>query len=214
MENQRYKVILIGESGIGKTTLVQRYHKGYVDREVSSTIGMAFSTTKIRLGTTMITLEIWDSAGQERFNSIVPLYFKNADAILCCYDIHNPNSQYQLLNRWILCIQDFFGEKFFCIFLVGTKLDLTKVEDQIYVEESVRNIVKKTKKKLGIDPDDPLVNYLTSSITGENVQQLFQEVAYTIYQNKNPIKKESTSSERIKVLKSDTDNSIIRNCCI
>lgn len=76
------KVVLVGETGVGKTSLIHTYIKGYFSTSVDSTIGAGFFSTKVD----DVRLDIWDTAGQERFNSMISLYTRGAKVVLLCFD--------------------------------------------------------------------------------------------------------------------------------
>lgn len=212
MSKYRFKVVLLGETGVGKSSIVHRYQKGDIKLDSLPTIGMAFSTSKIHLDNVEIMLEIWDSAGQERFNSIVPLYFKNADAIICCYDIHDPPTQRILINKWITCVKEFFGDNMPLLVLVGTKLDLTKPSEDEYVKQCAKDMVRKTKYAIGLDQKEYISHYLTSSFTGENIQQVFQEIAYNVYGTQSITGPEDNNNEKIQ-LKPQYNRDPFLLCC-
>ena len=88
------KVVLIGESGVGKTTLISQFTKGIFNPELMSTNGATFSTKKnefIEYKKT-ISFEIWDTAGQEKYRSLAKMFFKDATVALIVYDITNKKS--------------------------------------------------------------------------------------------------------------------------
>ena len=95
--NQRFaqfKLVLLGESAVGKSSIVHRFVKNTFDDMRESTIGAAFLTQTITIpeSETTIKFEIWDTAGQERYKSLAPMYYRNANAALCVYDITSRSS--------------------------------------------------------------------------------------------------------------------------
>jgi small GTP-binding protein len=214
MEPLRYKVVLIGESGVGKTSLVYRYRKGDYARDLTSTIGMAFSTQEIVLKEKRVTLEIWDSAGQERFNAIVPMYYSHSNAILCCYDVHDPRSKEQLFRKWLKQLtQHFSVEQMPLIVLIGTKYDLAKPEEETRIREHLHQSILMAQKVLGTEEEPytrPISGFLTSSITGENVPQLFYHVAKQLVETTHYQRDRSRS---ILHLEPDTPPPTKTYCC-
>eukprot|EP01087_Luapelamoeba_hula_P008825 TRINITY_DN2238_c0_g1_i2.p1 TRINITY_DN2238_c0_g1~~TRINITY_DN2238_c0_g1_i2.p1 ORF type:complete len:131 (+),score=22.26 TRINITY_DN2238_c0_g1_i2:58-450(+) len=86
----QFKLVLLGQAGVGKSNLVLRFVKGEFHENNESTIGAAFLTQTVALSDqTMVKFEIWDTAGQERFNSLAPMYYRGAQAALVVYDITN-----------------------------------------------------------------------------------------------------------------------------
>lgn len=87
--SQTYKVVLLGDPSVGKTSILERYTKNTFRKEMEATIGAHFVSKTIDLpGTgTEIKIKVWDTAGQEKYRSITPIYFRDADAAICVYDI-------------------------------------------------------------------------------------------------------------------------------
>ena len=98
--DRRYKVIMIGASGVGKTSLVWRFVRDRFDETSSSTIGAAFCAKSIDSAAGKITLDIWDTAGQERYDSLVPMYYRDAQIIFIVFDLTDTNSLDRAI-RWI-----------------------------------------------------------------------------------------------------------------
>ncbi|XP_022352954.1 ras-related protein Rab-5B-like isoform X2 [Enhydra lutris kenyoni] len=85
----QFKLVLLGESAVGKSSLVLRFVKGQFNEYQESTIGVAFLTQSVCLEDTTVKFEIWDTAGQERYHSLAPMYYKGAQAAIVVYDITN-----------------------------------------------------------------------------------------------------------------------------
>lgn len=201
-EEENYKVVIIGDANVGKSTLVYRLQKGEYKTDLSSTVGMAFSTYDISLDSlpqgvlenesnAQVKLDIWDSAGQERYNSLIPLYYKSSQAILLCYDITSPLSQDNLIKKWLKNVKDFYYEKRLpALFLVGTKYDLVKDDEEKYVSANFTKLMESIKHSLTENSKRDihlhLHGFLTSSLTGQNVPQLFQQVALVLHKTNGP----------------------------
>ena len=97
------KISLIGETAVGKTSIINKYIKNYFNDAQTSTTGAQFSTRLISLCEEKISLrlEIWDTAGQERYRSLAKVIYKNASVIILVYDITNRSSFEELKNFWI-----------------------------------------------------------------------------------------------------------------
>ncbi|XP_070582759.1 ras-related protein Rab-5C isoform X2 [Erythrolamprus reginae] len=89
----QFKLVLLGESAVGKSSLVLRFVKGQFHEYQESTIGAAFLTQTICLDDTTVKFEIWDTAGQERYHSLAPMYYRGAQAAIVVYDITNMEAQ-------------------------------------------------------------------------------------------------------------------------
>ncbi|NXS00320.1 RAB5A protein, partial [Oxylabes madagascariensis] len=85
----QFKLVLLGESAVGKSSLVLRFVKGQFHEFQESTIGAAFLTQTVCLDDTTVKFEIWDTAGQERYHSLAPMYYRGAQAAIVVYDITN-----------------------------------------------------------------------------------------------------------------------------
>uniref|UniRef100_A0A2K5IFM0 Uncharacterized protein n=1 Tax=Colobus angolensis palliatus TaxID=336983 RepID=A0A2K5IFM0_COLAP len=98
----QFKLVLLGESAVGKSSLVLRFVKGQFHEYQESTIGAAFLTQSVCLDDTTVKFEIWDTAGQERYHSLAPMYYRGAQAAIVVYDITNqkklPKSEPQNLG--------------------------------------------------------------------------------------------------------------------
>lgn len=118
--SEQAKVLLIGDSGVGKTALLQRYIEGNFIHTLASTIGIDFRTKLVTVGDRAIKLQIWDTAGQERFRAITAAYFRAAVAVLFVYDITS-RSSFENLNIW----HELYAKNGEAPvkFLVGTKSD-------------------------------------------------------------------------------------------
>ena len=88
----KFKLVLLGKSDVGKSSLVLRFGKGKFYEFQDATIGAAFLTQNVCLGYTTVKFEIWDTAGQERFHSLAPMYYRNAQAAVVVYDITNADT--------------------------------------------------------------------------------------------------------------------------
>ncbi|OUC48119.1 Ras family protein [Trichinella nativa] len=94
------KLVLVGSTGVGKTSIVLRHSGSDFSTQVSSTIGASFCRTEMKVDDTDLLIQIWDTAGQERFRAMAPMYYRNADAALVVYDVTNRRS-FESLRSWI-----------------------------------------------------------------------------------------------------------------
>ncbi|KAJ2780876.1 Vacuolar protein sorting-associated protein 21 [Coemansia javaensis] len=120
------KMVLLGESAVGKSSLVLRFVNDEFQDNKEPTIGAAFLTQKVRLDDAMLKLEIWDTAGQERFHSLAPMYYRNAQAAVVVYDITRASSL-DKAKAWVKELQRQANTNI-VIALVGNKLDLVAEE--------------------------------------------------------------------------------------
>ncbi|CAD5226862.1 unnamed protein product [Bursaphelenchus xylophilus] len=124
-----FKVVLIGDMGVGKTCLVQRFRNGVFLEKQGTTIGVDFNVKTLVVEDKSIKLQVWDTGGQERFRTITQSYYRSAHGIVLCYDITCRQS-FESLHRWIEDVSKFAVPNVAKV-LVGTKADL---EDRRMVE--------------------------------------------------------------------------------
>ncbi|KAL2635311.1 hypothetical protein R1flu_006790 [Riccia fluitans] len=162
--NQRQaKLVLLGDMGAGKSSLVLRFTKGQFFDYQESTIGAAFLTQTLAVNDTTIKFEIWDTAGQERYHSLAPMYYRGAAAAIIVYDITNPES-FKRAKAWVQELQS-QGSSSLVMALAGNKADLEEKrkiqpEDaQAYAEENGLFFME------------------TSAKTAQNVNEIFYEIA-------------------------------------
>ncbi|KAH0610332.1 uncharacterized protein LAJ45_09774 [Morchella importuna] len=163
----QFKLVLLGESAVGKSSLVLRFVKDQFDDYRESTIGAAFLTQTIALDeTTTIKFEIWDTAGQERYKSLAPMYYRNANCAVVVYDITQASSL-DKAKAWVKELQRQANENI-VIALAGNKLDLASDPSKRAVE---------TAEAEAYAREAGLLFFETSAKTAENVKELFTAIA-------------------------------------
>ncbi|KAI0260523.1 P-loop containing nucleoside triphosphate hydrolase protein [Gloeopeniophorella convolvens] len=117
------KIVVMGNTGVGKTSLLQRYTQGKFDpKNTTSTTGAFFVTKKVSVGGVKVRLQLWDTAGQERFRSMAPMYYRGANAALLLYDITNQAS-FEDVRGWLEELRKNCAAELL-IYIVGAKADL------------------------------------------------------------------------------------------
>ena len=133
-----FKVVLIGDSGVGKSNILSRYLKNEFSFDSKATVGVEFGSKKFELNGYKIKAQIWDTAGQERYKSITNAYYKGAKGALLVYDITRKET-FDSVDRWIPDLRA-SGDEQVTILLIGNKCDL---DDKREVsEEEGRNKAK------------------------------------------------------------------------
>ena len=100
IENQPFlKIIILGDSGVGKTSIMNQFYSRRFTKQYKTTIGADFYTKEIEIDGKLVTLQIWDTAGQERFQSLGVVFYRGADACLLVYDITKPKT-FNSLSGW------------------------------------------------------------------------------------------------------------------
>ena len=117
------KIVLLGDSGVGKTSLAVRYARGIFTKTSNPTIGASFLTKTIVVDQVKIKQQIWDTAGQERFRSLAPMYYRGARAAILVYDI-TQHSTFERVQEWVRELQANSREEI-VLCLVGNKSDMT-----------------------------------------------------------------------------------------
>ncbi|KAJ3670659.1 hypothetical protein LUZ60_008085 [Juncus effusus] len=117
-----FKVVLIGDSGVGKTNLLSRFSRNEFSLESRSTIGVEFATKSIQVEDKIVKAQIWDTAGQERYRAITSAYYRGAVGALVVYDVTR-HITFENIERWLKELRD-HTETNIVIMLVGNKADL------------------------------------------------------------------------------------------
>ena len=130
-ENYKIKIIVVGDSGVGKTNLINRFATDKFDTNSKATIGVEFVYKTLKIGKEVIKVEVWDTAGQERYRSITSSYYKGARGAIIVYDITNDDS-FHNVESWMNEVVK-KGKKDIQFLLLGNKSDL--VNDRLVSEE-------------------------------------------------------------------------------
>jgi small GTP-binding protein len=165
----QFKLVLLGESAVGKSSLVLRFVKGQFLEFQESTIGAAFLTQTVCLNDTTCKFEIWDTAGQERYHSLAPMYYRGAHAAIVVYDITSRES-FERAQNWVKELQR-QGNPNIVIALTGNKLDLAE-HRQVQIDEAQ-----------SYSDENGLLFMETSAKTAANVNELFVAIAKKLPKN-------------------------------
>lgn len=166
--DQIYKMIIIGDSGVGKSNIMTRYVKNEFRNDTKSTVGVEFGSKKITVGGIDTKLQIWDTAGQERYRSITSSYYKGSKGCFIVYDITNESS-FQNVEKWFEETKR-TAEKNLSVVLVGNKSDL----------EGERKVTKEMGEEKAKNLECPF--FETSALSNINIDSIFQAMAENIYE--------------------------------
>ncbi|XP_077999839.1 ras-related protein Rab-21-like [Glandiceps talaboti] len=119
-----FKVVLLGEGAVGKTSVVLRYVENKFNDKHISTLQASFLTKKLNIGGKRVNLAIWDTAGQERFHALGPIYYRDSNGAVLVYDITDEDS-FQKVKNWVKELKKMLGNDI-CLCIAGNKIDLEK----------------------------------------------------------------------------------------
>lgn len=122
-----FKIVLIGDAGVGKTCVVQRFKSGTFFEKQSNTIGVDFTMKSVTIEDKKVKLQIWDTAGQERFRTITQSYYRSANGVIVAYDITKKET-FNNVARWLEDVHRYAGTNIVQL-LIGNKLDLEQMRE-------------------------------------------------------------------------------------
>ncbi|XP_064613731.1 ras-related protein Rab-21-like [Liolophura sinensis] len=131
--SHNFKVVLLGEGCVGKTSLVLRYVENKFNDKHITTLQASFLNKRINIGGKRVNIAIWDTAGQERFHALGPIYYRDSNGAILVYDITDEDS-FQKVKNWVKELKKMLGNDI-CLCIAGNKIDLEK-ERHVSVEEA------------------------------------------------------------------------------
>mmetsp|Transcript_8176 Transcript_8176/g.12052 ORF Transcript_8176/g.12052 Transcript_8176/m.12052 type:complete len:219 (-) Transcript_8176:31-687(-) len=208
-----FKIVLIGDSGVGKSNLLSRFTRNEFNLESKTTIGVEFAQKSIVLDNKVLKSQIWDTAGQERYRAITSAYYRGAVGALLVYDICK-RASFENCERWLKELKD-YAESQIVVMLVGNKSDLKHLR-AVKTEEGAAYA-----KKHGIAFIE------TSALESTNVDLAFERILNEIYQltirnmiggrssetTLGPTKKIDVSEQNIKISQPPSPTKRTDKCC-
>ena len=158
------KLVLLGDTGVGKSCLIKRFVQNSWSGNEMTTIGASFFTHRLTANNKTYQLDLWDTAGQERYKSFAPIYYRGASAALIVYDITNRRTL-QEAKWWLKQLRKTCDISSMAIGFVGNKLDLAEETRQV-APEDVEDFVE----------ENGLIHCETSAKTAANVAELFTRI--------------------------------------
>ena len=162
-----FKVVLIGDMKVGKTNIVSRYIKNEFNKDSMSTIGVEFGSKELVIEGHNVKVQIWDTAGQEKYKSITNAYYKGAKGAFVVYDITNKNS-FDNADNWLNNLRA-SADKKCSIILIGNKSDLENKR-----EVSIEQGEEKAK-------NNEIAFMETSALSGDNIDKAFEMMINEAY---------------------------------
>ena len=165
-----FKILTIGESGVGKTCILRRFVENKFLKNHLATIGIDFKTKTLNINDQEIKLKIWDTAGQERFRNITNQYYKGADGIVLVFDVTDEAS-FEKIKDWMDQILSNTQQEEIGLVLLGNKCDMEP-----------RNVTEEQGKKMA---EDLKISYFeTSALTGQGIKEAFEQLTRDIMKKK------------------------------
>ncbi|XP_033930988.1 ras-related protein Rab-19-like [Pseudochaenichthys georgianus] len=177
-----FKIILIGDSNVGKTCLVQNFKSGIFSERQQNTIGVDFTVRTVDIEGKKVKMQVWDTAGQERFRTITQSYYRSAHGAIIAYDITRQGT-FDSVTHWIKEVE-IYGANNVVLVLIGNKCDLEK-ERQVQFEDAC-NLSKEK---------DILAALETSAKESQNVDEAFIMMARELL-SRNGLDVQQEDSER------------------
>mmetsp|Transcript_17353 Transcript_17353/g.41115 ORF Transcript_17353/g.41115 Transcript_17353/m.41115 type:complete len:238 (-) Transcript_17353:342-1055(-) len=168
-----YKIVMLGDSGVGKTSLVARLTNPDrpMNHDISATMGIEFDTQMLDTEHGKVKAQIWDTAGQERFARVLlPTYFRKAKGVILVYDITNAKSFESLSERWMAQLNDHASSDDLAKLLVGNKSDL----------EASREVPREKAEQFCIEHGMEMLE--TSAKSGDNVLKAFEKLIGIVHE--------------------------------
>ena len=183
--NESLKIVIVGEAGVGKTSIISQFIDKFFDDELQASTGASFSAKILSFDNgKSVKIELWDTAGQERYRSLTKIFFQNSSAVAFVYDITRLNSFDEIKNYWLKQIKESAPNNIIKA-LVANKYDL--IDKEQVDEEEARKLAE----------DNDCLFYLTSAKKSVGVKELFCGLVIKIMGWDNTV----------KLIENDTDNS-------
>ena len=203
-----FKIIIIGDSGVGKSSLTLRATKNQFQDYYNATVGFEFFSQNIKIDDTIIKLQMWDTCGQEIYRSLISSFYKNSSLAMIMYSIEDEES-FRHLDYWIKEIKNNSNPDI-KIILIGNKVDL----------EDKRTVSKEEEEKFAKENGIEEV-YETSAKTGFNAKNIFCRAAQILYKEHLNYKQIGRDPSLIRVGTEDLDPTTIpipkeqkkKGCC-
>jgi len=140
-KGKEIKVILLGDTGVGKTSIINRYINNKFDPDNDSTLSSSFSTKEVIKNDVLYRLNLWDTIGQEKYNAITNILIKGSNIVILVYSVDSLSS-FENIDFWYNNIKDILQENKYILAIVGNKSDLINEDESIVSEEEARNFAK------------------------------------------------------------------------
>jgi small GTP-binding protein len=198
MDSVSLNIIIIGDTSVGKTTLMKRFIDGIFNEKILSTLGVELFRKQVKINDNDYVLKIWDTCGQERFRTLTKNYYKNAEGIMLLFDIHSIDS-FQHLNNWMKSLNENFNGSDIPLVVVASKCDL----EQMITDNEIEDYSNKNNVKI----------YKSSAKDNIQVEEPFLYLANEIIENKKKKRKDINTSIVLKAHKHVVQKKRRTICC-
>ena len=193
-DEKEIKVILLGNSGVGKTSIINRYVNNVYNSNCETTLGSTYSTREVIKDNVVYKLNLWDTTGQEKYHSITNLFIKGSSIVILVYSI-DLLSSFEGLNYWYNSIKENLEGNNYVLAVVGSKSDLINEEEEEVSEDEAKNFAKERNAifKLVSSKEDPVgINNLFDKLLDELIRMNYITVkdSYVIKRKKHKDDKE------------------------
>ena len=204
-EGQGKKLVFIGDSGVGKTCIISRFTQGIFENNVNSTRGASYSNKIIDVNGTPLSLDIWDTAGQETYKSLTKYFYKGAKMALLVYDITRKESFDNIKSFWYDQIKE-FGDEGVILGIVGNKCDM--YDEEAVPEEEAREYAK----SIGA------IFQLTSAQNNSGINELFKNIGAKYLDPNTKIEEPEPGQNNIIInahdhIQKDNEQKKKKGCC-
>ena len=197
------RVIIVGDTGVGKTSLLVRFHENNFSLAQKTTIGVDYKAKEINIEGDIVKLQIWDTAGQERFRSMTAAFYNRAQGVIVAFDVTNPES-FLSLGTWINDVKRDAPPGCFIV-LCANKTELPMSSWKVSREEFTK-----------FSEDNNLIIFETSAATGQNVNEMFMELGKEVVRKiRAELSKQTSNAEddSVKLAEGGNSNSSSAGCC-
>lgn len=202
------KIVILGHTGVGKTSLVNQYVRGTFTGTTQATIGAAFMKKDVVMEGHRLIFQLWDTAGQERFRAMAPMYYRGAHAAILVFDVTSPDTL-QKISGWVEELQNHANEDIVMV-LAANKSDLPTEEGKSVSPSEAGAFADQIPAKL----------FETSAKSGQGISELFTHVAEKLLENSKAKKTQASNDtgSKKKAVKLDdfsdlNGNSNKGRCC-
>jgi small GTP-binding protein len=197
MDTSELKLVLIGNTNVGKTSIVKTAITGSFTGASTSTLGASYSTKTVQVGSCNVRLQMWDTAGQEKYRGMTPMYYHNAHVALVVYSV-TERETFDAVDGWLKSLKD-NADSDIIIFIIGNKTDLTE-QRQVTTDEGSDKAQRSGAEFAEV-----------SALTGFGVRDLFGFIP-RIWLERQATQPVSASREKIVVIESRKAESA-KKCC-